>query len=224
MPAARLRSGPLEPTLDVVTDWLVRYRPHVEGDPVIEASQTMDPRDLARSAVLETWRRDRAQDWIEATGGSMLPLIRPGDRLLVRFGETAVRRGDVIVFRHDGLIVAHRVVGSRQRDGERRLIAKGDNEPRATEDVRPADLLGVVRAVDRGSGRRLVAGPRWGHRWRDGPHLPNERIPGPSERPPLVGIHEPAHRGGRIRGPFRALPLDPIPRIVEEGRIPDERR
>jgi Peptidase S24-like len=120
---------------------------------VIEASPTMDPRDLARSAVLETWRRDRAQDWIEATGGSMLPLIRPGDRLLVRFGETAVRRGEVIVFRHGGLIVAHRVVGSRHRDGERRLIAKGDNEPRATEDVRPADLLGVVRAVDRGSGR-----------------------------------------------------------------------
>jgi hypothetical protein len=120
---------------------------------VIEASPTMDPRDLARNAVLETWRRDRAQDWIEATGGSMLPLIRPGDRLLVRFGETAARRGDVIVFRHDGLIVAHRVVGGRQRDGERQLIAKGDNEPKATEDVRPADLLGVVRAVDRGSGR-----------------------------------------------------------------------
>ncbi len=120
---------------------------------MIELNATMDPRDLARSAVLETWRRDRAQDWIEATGNSMLPLIRPGDRLLVRFGETAVRRGEVIVFRHDGLIVAHRVVGSRQLDGEHRLIAKGDNEPRATEDVRPADLLGVVRAADRGSGR-----------------------------------------------------------------------
>jgi hypothetical protein len=120
---------------------------------VIEVSPTMDPRDLARSAVLETWRRDRAQDWIEATGGSMLPLIRPGDRLLVRFGETAARRGDVIVFRHEGLIVAHRVVGSRERDGQRRILAKGDNEPRATEDVGPADLLGVVRAVDRGSGR-----------------------------------------------------------------------
>jgi Peptidase S24-like len=119
----------------------------------MEASPTMDPRELARSAVLETWRRDRAQDWIEATGGSMLPLIRPGDRLLVRFGESAVRRGEVIVFRHDGMIVAHRVVGSRQRDNEHVLIAKGDNEPRATEDVRPADLLGIVRAVDRGSGR-----------------------------------------------------------------------
>ena len=125
---------------------------------MIEASPTMDPRDLARSAVLETWRRDHAQDWIAATGVSMLPLIRPGDRLLVRFGETEVHRGDVIVFRYDGLIVAHRVVVSRDRDGQRHLIAKGDNEARATEDVRPADLLGVVRGVDRGSGRTSSRG------------------------------------------------------------------
>lgn len=125
---------------------------------MIEARPTMDPRDLARSAVLEAWRRDGAEDWIEATGGSMLPLIGPGDRLLVRFGEPVVERGDVIIFRHDGLIVAHRVVGSRRRDGERRLIAKGDNERLATEDVGPADLLGVVRAVERRSGRRSTRG------------------------------------------------------------------
>lgn len=111
----------------------------------------MDPRDLARIAMLETWRRDGAEAWIEATGGSMLPLIRPGDRLLVGFGEQEARRGDVILFRLGGMIVAHRVVGSRRDDGERRLIAKGDNEPLATEDVAPSDLLGVVRAVDRGS-------------------------------------------------------------------------
>lgn len=118
---------------------------------MIEARPTMDPRDLARVAMLETWRRDGAEASIEATGGSMLPLIRPGDRLLVGFGEQDVRLGDVIIFRHGGLVVAHRVVGRRQRDGVRRLIAKGDNEPLATEDVAPADFLGVVRAVDRGS-------------------------------------------------------------------------
>lgn len=118
---------------------------------MIEARPTMDPRDLARVAMLETWRRDGVEASIEATGGSMLPLIRPGDRLLVGFGDQDVRLGDVIIFRHGGLVVAHRVVGRRQRDGVRRLIAKGDNEPLATEDVGPADFLGVVRAVDRGS-------------------------------------------------------------------------
>ena len=111
----------------------------------------MDPRELARIAVLETWRRDGAEAWIEATGRSMLPLIRPGDRLLVGFGEQEARLGDVIIFRHGGQVVAHRVVGGRRRDGVRRLIAKGDNEPLATEDVAPSELLGVVRAIDRGS-------------------------------------------------------------------------
>jgi hypothetical protein len=129
-----------------------------------EARPAMEPRDLARIAMLETWRRDGAEAWIEATGGSMLPLIRPGDRLLVGFGEQDARRGDVIVFRHGGLVVAHRVIGSRQGDGAgaRRLIAKGDNEPFATEDVAPFELLGVVRAVDRGTGgvaRRGLGGP-----------------------------------------------------------------
>lgn len=119
---------------------------------MIEARSTMDPRDLARIAMLETWRRDGVEHWIDATGASMLPLIRPHDRLLVGFGEQDARRGDVIVFRHDGLIVAHRVVGSRRRDGVQQLIAKGDNEPFATEVVSTSDLLGVVRAVDRGSG------------------------------------------------------------------------
>ena len=110
----------------------------------------MDPRDLARLAMLETWRRDGAEAWIEATGGSMLPLIHPGDRLLVGFGAQEAGRGDVILFRQGGLVVAHRVVALRSRDGVRRLIAKGDNEPFATEDVAPSDLMGVVRALDRG--------------------------------------------------------------------------
>jgi Peptidase S24-like len=125
---------------------------------MIEAHPAMDRRDLARLAVLEAWRRDGATDWIEATGGSMLPLIRPGDRLLVRFGAAEVRRGDVVIFRHAGAIVAHRIVGDRRRDGQRRWIAKGDNEPLATEDVGAADLLGIVRAIDRGSGRRSTRG------------------------------------------------------------------
>ena len=117
---------------------------------MIEARPTMDPRDLARMAMLETWRRDGADAWIEATGGSMLPLIHPGDRLLVSFGEQDVHPGNVIIFRHGGLVVAHRVIGRRD-DGLRPWIAKGDSEPRATEDVAPSDLLGVVHAVDRGS-------------------------------------------------------------------------
>jgi hypothetical protein len=115
---------------------------------MIEARPAMDPRDLARTALLETWRRDGAEAWIEATGGSMLPLIRPGDRLLVAFGAQGARTGDVILFRKGGMVVAHRVVGTRTDD---ELIAKGDSEPFATEDVAASDLLGIVRAVDRGS-------------------------------------------------------------------------
>ena len=151
VPCVRLRSATLDRTLDVVSGWLGGLGLTARVGSMIKSQPAMQPRDLARIAMLETWRRDRTEAWIEATGGSMLPLIRPGDRLSVAFGAQDPRPGDVIVFRHGDLIVAHRVVGRRLRDGMPVLIAKGDNEPFATEDVAPSDLLGVVRTVDGGS-------------------------------------------------------------------------
>ena len=218
VPCARLRSGPLDRTLDAVTEWLTGLG---LAKTEIDAPRAMDPRDLARTALLETWRRDGAEARIEATGGSMLPGIRPGDRLLVGFGAQGARTGDVVLFRHGGMVVAHRVVGIRRGGG---LITKGDNEPFATEEVGPAALLGVVRAVERGSRGQT----RRGLGGRSGAMTARlSRMAGslhPRERPALVAHHEASHRGGRTRGPLRTLPLDLIPRFVGEGQIPRERR
>ncbi|MEO3782115.1 S24 family peptidase [Actinocorallia sp. B10E7] len=45
---------------------------------------------------------------VRVEGLSMLPTLSPGDRLLVREGP--VREGDVVVARHDGLMLVKRAV------------------------------------------------------------------------------------------------------------------
>ncbi len=218
VPCARLRSGPLDRTLDAVTEWLTGLG---LAKTEIDAPRAMDPRDLARTALLETWRRDGAEARIEATGGSMLPGIRPGDRLLVGFGAQGARTGDVVLFRHGGMVVAHRVVGSPPRgrpDHQGRQRAVRDRGGRAGGPAWRGPCRGArVSWPDATRPGRAI-------RRHDGPLVPDGRIPHPRERPALVAHHEASHRGGRTRGPLRTLPLDLIPRFVGEGRIPRERR
>jgi len=54
-----------------------------------------------------------------------------------------------MVFPLGDILVAHRLVARRQRQGVEILIAKGDAEPYFDPPVQPADLLGVVRALQR---------------------------------------------------------------------------
>jgi hypothetical protein len=116
-----------------------------------DAVAMVAPLDLARRAVLERWRLEGATTVIEATGTSMIPFIRLGDRLVVQFGALPNRSGEVILF-VDGIVVAHRVVArsSSRAGGPDWMLTKGDAEPYATESVVVTDVLGVVRAVERG--------------------------------------------------------------------------
>jgi hypothetical protein len=116
-----------------------------------------DTRAIARVALFERYRADGATAWIEATGASMGPLIPAGSRLLVAFGRRPERPGEVIVYRRDAAIVAHRFVARRGHAGPERLIAKGDAEALPDRAIAPADVLGVVLAIGRPDGRAVHA-------------------------------------------------------------------
>jgi len=121
------------------------------------------PKAIARAALFERYRADRAAVWIEATGLSMTPLIRPGDRLLVGFGERPHHTGQVILCAVDEAFVAHRLVAHRlvvDREGRPsvRLIAKGDAEAFPDRSVASGDVFGVVRAIRRADGRVVTVG------------------------------------------------------------------
>lgn len=81
-------------------------------------------------------------------GASMQPALYPGDLIVYRrIGHEPVR-GDLVVFRHDGALVVHRVVrvdhsGSLTMRGDANQVA--DVSPIGTDDVR-GTVLTVVPA------------------------------------------------------------------------------
>lgn len=59
-------------------------------------------------------RKTKGQCYVSITGRSMFLIIRENDRVLVSLGWMGIRRGNVIVFRHEGMLIAHRVLRDRE--------------------------------------------------------------------------------------------------------------
>lgn len=106
-------------------------------------------RQQARRATFEDYRRRHVSTWIEPRGTSMRPLIGPHTWMQVEFGATQVATGDIVVFSLGDTLVAHRVVAQKMREGGLALVPKGDAEPYSDQLLKPADVLGVVRALRR---------------------------------------------------------------------------
>lgn len=83
--------------------------------------------------------------------GSMEPMIKPGDVILVRKVEDIkeVQIGDVIQFRRDNILISHRVLEIKEDDKKGiSYRTKGDNNSGAdTELVIPEDIKGKIISV-----------------------------------------------------------------------------
>jgi len=91
-----------------------------------------------------------------ATGHSMSPSIRSGDRLTIEPLRAAPRAGDVLACEIDGRLVIHRFVGG----GAGLTEVRGDVAPASDPPVPAHGLLGTVTRVERGGQRvRLGLGP-----------------------------------------------------------------
>ena len=99
--------------------------------------------------VLHMWNQTRGQHWLPITGCSMLPLLREGDSILVAHGSAGVCRGDVVVFRQQGRLTAHRVVCISGSKDHPTLITKGDNAAQCDPPVSANGIVGRVLAVKR---------------------------------------------------------------------------
>jgi hypothetical protein len=109
----------------------------------------------------------------EASGGSMVPFIRPGDVLGVEpVAPGRLSVGDVALYCvPDGYPLAHRVVRPPGRESGGRWVLCADARPGEWELVRPGALLGrVVWRERRGRRQRLDRGLlRWlGAQWARG--------------------------------------------------------
>jgi signal peptidase I len=86
----------------------------------------------------------------------MYPAIREGETITVQpVASSTVKKGDIILYRWQRGVIAHRVVGVEKfAGGSFRLIMRGDASGAPIERVAADQVLGRVVAVDR-NGRRI---------------------------------------------------------------------
>jgi len=114
---------------------------------LIEESSRTSLRAALVAEVLEQFGAAR----VRAFGSSMLPTVWAGDELVVRRQATeAVRRGDLVLFRRDGRLFAHRVVGACGTA----LVTKGDALAEPDPPLATTEVLGRVQEINR-DGRRI---------------------------------------------------------------------
>lgn len=86
----------------------------------------------------------------QARGGSMSPFIRDGDILKVKPVEISeIKLGDVIFYRTENRIVAHRVIKKVSGKDKAFLVTKGDSSPNSDEPLHAENLLGKVVTLER---------------------------------------------------------------------------
>jgi hypothetical protein len=95
---------------------------------------------------------------VPVTGSSMRPTLRDGDHVYGDFRPHAFRHGDILLFRQDGQLVVHRLVGRRTQPGAEGFVTRGDGrlmpDPLVTHDR----VLGIVTAAERDNEWRDLRG------------------------------------------------------------------
>lgn len=98
-----------------------------------------------------------------ASGLSMRPAIRDGDTVTVEsVAPSAVKPGDVLLYRHKQRPFAHRVVAIEQ-DGDNVVgfTLRGDAKAGCDAPVKPEQIIGRVVFRERSIGSRLLSYLRW---------------------------------------------------------------
>jgi signal peptidase len=87
---------------------------------------------------------------LRVTGWSMLPAIFPGDTLVIEPARSeGVTKGDIVLFRRDGRLFAHRVSGKSGSASDFQIVTQGDGMANPDPPVSSSQLLGKVSFVVR---------------------------------------------------------------------------
>ncbi|MEJ2725310.1 MAG: S24 family peptidase [Deltaproteobacteria bacterium] len=96
--------------------------------------------------------RDGKSVRFHAPGRSMYPTIREGEAIKVEpILPSEVKVGDIILYRSDDGVIAHRVARiERGEKGERRFILRADTWGEYDEPVDASQIMGKVVSTERG--------------------------------------------------------------------------
>jgi signal peptidase len=99
---------------------------------------------------------------LRVTGWSMLPAISPDDTLVIEPASSeSVGQGDIVLFRRDGRLFAHRVPGKSGSASDFQIVSQGDGMANPDPPVSSSQLLGKVSFLVRdGRCLKLAQTPR----------------------------------------------------------------
>ena len=111
----------------------------------------MDAEAQRRAAcceLVEESARTSGEVRLRVTGASMLPAVWPGDLITVQHrGLSGLRPGQIVLYRRDGGLTAHRIQGL---SGDR-IITRGDSLVAVDPPVEQSEIIGQVVSISRGS-------------------------------------------------------------------------
>ena len=82
-------------------------------------------------------------------GSSMTPFLKEGCRVAVEaINHQPIRIGDIVCFRSESRLVAHRVVSRLCSNGCQYFLTKGDNSRRLDAPLKREEIVGRVVAVE----------------------------------------------------------------------------
>ena len=85
--------------------------------------------------------------WARVVSNSMYPTIKRDDQVLVEKAlPEKIRFGDIVVFRRNGMLVIHRIIGKCKSGGEQHFLEKGDANHQSTF-VPAKDIIGRVTII-----------------------------------------------------------------------------
>jgi signal peptidase I len=125
---------------------------------VLSDSESASIRDEVTSCLLnDLWEElliKHGTCWARVVSDSMYPTIwRDAHVLVERARPDKVRFGDIIVFRRNGSLTIHRVIGKRKFGGECHFLEKGDANLQSSL-VPATDIIGRVTII-RNAGKSL---------------------------------------------------------------------
>jgi len=85
---------------------------------------------------------------LKTNGWSMLPLIWPGDVIVLESSQgSQVTPGDIVVFRHESRFVAHRVIERHRKAATEWVVTQGDALATPDAPIRPHQIVGKVTSI-----------------------------------------------------------------------------
>ena len=96
---------------------------------------------------------------LRVSSQSMVPLLNPGDSVLVKQVDSSfIRSGDLVVLRQDQEPVIHRVITIKE---DQEFHTKGDNLPDMDPPVPAVDVLGRVITIESANHTIDLASAKW---------------------------------------------------------------